>query len=100
MLENKKLLVTLCVDELKELINECLSSTLGITNSKTANKDNNTELISRFDACRMFGVSRTTIDKWRKYKLLPREIKIASRVYFNKQELIELINKKGGVRYE
>jgi predicted DNA-binding transcriptional regulator AlpA len=94
MKENTRLLVTLTVEELKELINECLSSALGTSNVKTSNKTDNTELISRFDACRMFGVSRTTIDKWRKYKLLPKEIKIASRVYFNKQELIELINKK------
>jgi len=94
MKENTRLLVTLTVEELKELINECLSSALGTSSVKTSNKTDNTELISRFDACRMFGVSRTIIDKWRKYKLLPREIKIASRVYFNKQELIEFINKE------
>jgi predicted DNA-binding transcriptional regulator AlpA len=99
MNKNSKLLVTLCVEELKELIYECLKDVIpNRQNSERTEQD--AELISRFDACKLFGVSKTTIDKWRKYKLLPKEVKIASRVYFNKQELLELINKKGGLKYE
>lgn len=53
-----------------------------------------TDLISRRKVAELFGVSLTTIDKWRKFRLLPAEIKQGSRVYFPKQALEELLRNK------
>jgi hypothetical protein len=89
---NKILIITMDIEELKNLIKESIFEVLNVANSKSLkHADTSIELISRFDACRLFGVSKTTIDNWRKHNLLKGEVKIASRVYFEKNELVKLI---------
>ena len=93
------LLVTLKVGDLKHLISEVVTNCLKrITQGELEAKDKPdepvTELISRKKVAEMFGVSTTTIDKWRKFKFLPKGIKQCSRVYFLKVEIIELLKSK------
>ena len=99
-LSKENLLVTLSVGELRYLISEEVTNCLKTTpkekelESKEKPGEPVTELISRKKVAQMFGVSTTTIDKWRKFKLLPKGIKQCSRVYFIKSEIIELLKKK------
>ncbi len=93
------LLVTLKVGDLIQLISEVVTNCLKrITPVELEAKEKPdepvTELISRKKVAEMFGVSTTTIDKWRKFKFLPKGIKQCSRVYFLKVEIIELLKSK------
>lgn len=94
-----QLLVTLRVGDLKHLISEVVTNCLkkdAPEELKVKEKPDEpvTELISRVKVAEMFGVSTTTIDKWRKFKFLPKGIKQCSRVYFLKAEIIELLKSK------
>jgi hypothetical protein len=93
------LLVTLKVGDLIQLISQevtnCLKRTTPVELKLREKPDEPlTELISRKKVAEMFGVSTTTIDKWRKFKFLPKGIKQCSRVYFLKTEIIELLKSK------
>ncbi len=98
-LSTNDLLVTLKVGDLKHLISEVVTNCLKrITPVELEAREKPgepvTELISRKKVAEMFGVSTTTIDKWRKFKFLPKAIKQCSRVYFLKSEIIELLKSK------
>ena len=92
------LLVTLRVDDLKVLLSEvvtnCLKSSTPIAVEVKEKVETVSELISRKKVAEMFGVSTTTVDKWRKFKLLPKGIKQCSRVYFLKSDITELLKNK------
>ena len=92
------LLVTLKVGDLKTLLYEvltnCLKNSIPIIQDVKEEKEVVSELISRKSVAEMFGVSTTTIDKWRKFKFLPKGIKQCSRVYFLKVEITELLKSK------
>lgn len=98
MKNKESLLVTLSVGELRYLISEevtnCLKTTPMELEVKGKVEEPVTELVSRKKVAQMFGVSTTTIDKWRKFKLLPKGIKQCTRVYFLKSDIDELIKKK------
>lgn len=98
-LSTNDLLVTLKVGDLKHLISEVVTNCLKrITPVELEAREKPgeplTELISRKKVAEMFGVSTTTIDKWRKFKFLPKGIKQCSRVYFLKVEITELLKSK------
>jgi predicted DNA-binding transcriptional regulator AlpA len=88
------LLVTLTTDDLRNIISEVLDEKLIQHQSQKEMPKNDTSLISRLEVSKLFGVSTTSIDKWRRYKILPPVIKIASRIYFDKQKVMDLIERK------
>jgi predicted DNA-binding transcriptional regulator AlpA len=88
------LLVTLTTDDLRNIISEVLDEKLIQNQSQKEIPKNDTSLISRLEVSKLFGVSTTSIDKWRRYKILPPVIKIASRIYFDKQKVMDLIERK------
>ena len=99
VLKKEDLLVTLKVGELKCLISEVVTNCLKSTPKEELEvkgkvEESVPELVSRKKVAEMFNVSTTTIDKWRKFKLLPKGIKQCSRVYFLKSEIVELLKKK------
>ena len=85
-MENK-LLVTLNVDELRELISEGITSAL----SKLPKPKNEDEtLLRRKDVAKIFSVSLVTINQWMKTGRLPFH-KINSRTFFKKGEVFQAI---------
>ncbi len=90
----KSLLVTLTTTELRSLIAEVVGDQLAqVVHTRTDSTESPT-LISRLQVAVLFGVSKTTIDKWRRFRILPPEVKIASRVYFYKEQIMELVKQR------
>jgi len=89
-----ELLITLTRHEFRELISDVLDQKMGTHKSPDERDDPSRALYSRLEVAKLFGVSRTTIDKWRRSKILPPIIKIASRVYFQKDQILELLKKR------
>jgi predicted DNA-binding transcriptional regulator AlpA len=85
------LVVTLNIQEFRHMMAELIDERLAKAAPVQKPNKENTELISRLDVCNIFGVSKTTLDKWRRYGVLPTEVKIASRVYFKRDQIEELI---------
>ena len=90
---DEKLLITMNASDLRNLIEEVLDEKLKPVPS-LPEVSNGTPLISRIEVARLFGVSKTTIDKWRRHHVLPPIIKIASRVYFYKDQIQENLKKR------
>ena len=90
---DEKLLITMNASDLRNLIEEVLEEKLKPVPS-LPEVSNGTPLISRIEVARLFGVSKTTIDKWRRHHVLPPIIKIASRVYFYKDQIQEYLKKR------
>jgi predicted DNA-binding transcriptional regulator AlpA len=90
---DEKLLITMNTSDLRNLIGEVLEEKLRPVPS-LPEVSNGTPLISRIEVARLFGVSKTTIDKWRRHHVLPPIIKIASRVYFYKDQIQENLKKR------
>ena len=90
---DEKLLITMNASDLRNLIGEVLEEKLRPVPS-LPEVSNVTPLISRIEVARLFGVSKTTIDKWRSHHVLPPIIKIASRVYFDKDQILENLKKR------
>jgi predicted DNA-binding transcriptional regulator AlpA len=89
-----ELLVTLTRHEFRELISDVIHQKMSTYKSLDEGDDPSRSLISRLEVAKLFGVSKTTIDKWRRSKILPPIIKIASRVYFQKDQILELLVKR------
>ncbi len=82
-------------ERLFKRIAEMIESSFGrMKPSLDSGEKTSTDLISRLKVAELFGVSLTTIDKWRKCRILPAEIKIGSRVYFSEKALEELLRNK------
>ena len=90
----KSLLVTLTTTELRSLIAEVVGDQLAQVVHKPTDSTESPTLISRLQVAVLFGVSKTTIDKWRRFRILPPEVKIASRVYFYKEQIMELVKQR------
>ena len=88
------LLVTLTTSELRSIIAELLDEKLPPVNQQSMLNNDCATLYSRLEVAKLFGVSKTTIDKWRRRRILPPIIKIASRVYFQKDQILELLVKR------
>ena len=91
---NNNLLVTLTTSELRRLIAEVLDEKLKPVMTQENVKADPSALYSRLEVAKRFGVTTTTIDKWRRFKILPPEVKIASRVYFYKEQIVECIQRR------
>lgn len=90
----KSLLVTLTTTELRSLIAEVVGDQLAQVVHTPADSTESPTLLSRLQVAALFGVSKTTIDKWRRFRILPPEVKIASRVYFYKEQIMELVKQR------
>ncbi len=92
----EKLIVTLNVTDLRNLISEVIQTKLELLKEvgSTLNHSKTPELITRKEVAQLFGVSLVSIDKWRKHGVLPKTIKQSGRTYFLRTEIIELINTK------
>lgn len=90
----KSLLVTLTTTELRSLIAEVVGDQLSQVVHTPTDSTESPTLLSRLQVAALFGVSKTTIDKWRRYRILPPEVKIASRVYFYKEQTMELVKQR------
>jgi predicted DNA-binding transcriptional regulator AlpA len=90
----KSLLVTLTTTELRSLIAEVVGDQLAQVVHTPTDSTESPTLLSRLQVAALFGVSKTTIDKWRRYRILPPEVKIASRVYFYKEQIMELVKQR------
>ena len=88
------LLVTLTISELRSLIAELLDEKLMPLMPQANVQTDPAALYSRLEVANIFGVSTTTIDKWRRYHILPPHVKIASRVYFYKDQIVELLKRR------
>jgi hypothetical protein len=82
-MENK-LLVTLNVDELKELIEESVSTALSKL-TKPTNEDE--ALLKRKDIGKLFSISQVTVTQWMKSGKLPFH-RINTRIFFKKDEIM------------
>ena len=92
------LLVTLTTTELRTLIGEVLDEKLKPVDTQKVNETKEDVLFSRLYVAKLFGVSVTTIDKWRNFNILPPSIKIASRVYFNKSKILAMLKSEVHMR--
>ena len=90
----KSLLVTLTTTELRSLIAEVVGDQLSQVVHTPTDSTESPTLLSRLQVAALFGVSKTTIDKWRRFRILPPEVKIASRVYFYKEQIMELVKQR------
>ena len=84
---NDQLIVTLKVDELKNIIAESIASAL----TKVPQKPEEDTLLKRIDVARLFGVSLVTLNQWmRDGRILYHRIN--SRVFFKRSEVMEALN--------
>jgi len=93
-MNNQNLLVTLTTSDLRSLIADVLDEKLKPVMTQENSKADPSALYSRLEVADVFGVTTTTIDKWRRFKILPPEVKIASRVYFYKEQIVECIKRR------
>ncbi len=83
-MENR-LIVTLYVDELKQLIEECITNAL----SKAPKpKQEDDTLLKRKDIAKLFSISMVTVTQWMKLGKLPYH-RINSRVFFKRGEVFQ-----------
>jgi predicted DNA-binding transcriptional regulator AlpA len=93
-MQNQNLLVTMTTSELRSLIAEVLDEKLQPQKEQDSKPNDSRPLYSRLEVAALFGVSRTTIDKWRRHRILPPALKIASRVYFYKDQIAEFLKRR------
>jgi predicted DNA-binding transcriptional regulator AlpA len=80
--------------ELKRFIEEVLEEKLKQHFPEKKETQSEVSLISRHEVAKLFKVSTTTIDKWRRYNILPPIVKMASRVYFKRHEIMQLMHSR------
>ena len=93
-MQYQNLLVTLTTSELRSLIADVLDEKFKPGMTQENAKADPSALYSRLEVAKRFGVTTTTIDKWRRFKILPPHVKIASRVYFYKDQIVELVKRR------
>ena len=84
---NERLIVTLKVDELKNIIDESVINAL----TKVPQKPEEETLLKRIDVAKLFGVSLVTLNKWMRDGRIPYHC-INSRVFFKRTEVMEALN--------
>jgi predicted DNA-binding transcriptional regulator AlpA len=84
----------LTISDLRSLIADVLDEKLTPVMPQANVETDPAALYSRLEVAKRFGVSTTTIDKWRRFRILPPEVKIASRVYFYKEQIVECIKRR------
>ena len=92
ILNKENLLVQLNVSDLQQLIREAVKSELeNITEVFTTRKkdsEEESEIISRIDVCKLLKVSTTTLFLWNKNNILKAK-KIGNRVYYLKSDVMD-----------
>jgi predicted DNA-binding transcriptional regulator AlpA len=88
------LMVTLTISEFRTLVIEIIEAKLSVFDDGIKKPKDATLLYNRLEVAKLFGVSSTTIDKWRRFRILPPSIKIASRVYFYQHQIQEFIKQR------
>ena len=91
---NSQLIFNLSTTEFRDLISEIFEEKFARLKQTSQEVKNEPTLISRLEVAKLFGVSKTTIDKWRRCKILPPIIKISARVFFDKVQIMELLQRK------
>ena len=93
MTSNTFQMVNFSVDDLTELISNCVKAELQkISNVIQLNpKVENNELLSRKQASELLGVSYTTLFHWNNDKTLPAK-KIGNKVFYQKSAIMDKIN--------
>lgn len=90
-------IVTLTVQQLKDAILTSVKEEIQKLLSqptKDSEDDLYALLLTRHQVAKMFGISTVSLDKWKSAGLLPKHIKMAGRVYYLRQEILEMINKR------
>ena len=93
-MENQ-LVVTLHINEFKDIINQSIQNAL----SNNPIKKEDDVLLKRVDVAKLFSVSLVTITDWMKTGKLPYH-RINSRVFFKKSELMECIEIKDKYKHK
>jgi len=92
MLEKQNLLVHLNVSDLQNLIKEAIKNELHefleVFQGNRNNLEEESEIISRNDACKLLKVSTTTLFHWNNNNILKAK-KIGNRVYYLKSDVID-----------
>ena len=91
-MDKKQIFTNLNLDELRELVQECVNNGLG---SITIPTKESSDLIKAKEACEFLQVSKVTLYNWMNENIIPSYY-IGSRLYFKKSELVESLSKKGG----
>lgn len=91
-MNNKKLIVTLTISDLKEIIDDVIQKKIDIVKFNT--ESDLPKLINREQVARYFDISLVTLAKWVKNRVLPRPLKQNSRVYFRKQDILNIVKPK------
>ena len=94
MKNTTQLIVTLNILELRSIIADVLDEKISRIVTKTKERKEDLSLISRLQVVKLFAVSKTTIDKWRRFKILPPDIKMSSRVFFDRNQIFEALKRK------
>jgi|688.fasta_scaffold1596067_2 hypothetical protein len=92
MNENQLINITVDTIERKHIITDVLGKKLKQLFPENKETQSEVNLISRHEVAKIYKVSSTTIEKWRKFNNLPPIEKIASRVYFKRNEIMQLMH--------
>lgn len=93
-MNNKNLLVTMTTIDFQTLLERMLDRKLSSMHVEKEKQPGDVALISRLDVAKLFGVSKTTIDKWRRARILPPIIKMSSRIFFDKEQIMEVVKRR------
>lgn len=93
-MNNKNLLVTMTTIDFQSLLEKLLDAKLSFMHVEKEKQPRDVALISRLDVAKLFGVSKTTIDKWRRARILPPIIKMSSRIFFDKEQIMEVVKRR------
>ena len=93
-MNNKNLLVTMTTIDFQTLLERMLDRKLSFIHVEKEKQPRDVALISRLEVAKLFGVSKTTIDKWRRARILPPIIKMSSRIFFDKEQIMEVVKRR------
>jgi len=96
MAQNATMFVAMPFNEFQELVEKIINNGLEkfINKPLPAQTD---ELLSKEETCALLRVSKVTIHKWTKKRLI-QSYRIGRKIYFKKSELLEAINSKGSIK--
>lgn len=96
-MEDQRHIVTLTVQELQDsILNSLREEVQKLLNEQPSSSEDDIEelLLTRHQVAKIFGISTVSLDKWKRAGLLPKHIKMAGRVYYMRQEILEMIIKR------
>ena len=98
-MEQKLLFTNISDEEFKRIIQESVSESIKnslLSLRKEEANDEPDKLYSREEVAAIYNVSFVTLRDWEKNKIIPKPIRMGSRVYWRKADIINDINTKGG----